>query len=112
MAVRKVGKNWCFLHRCVPIALIFLLMLCPSALAIDSVCRDASTLRIPWNYTFIHETAQHNLTVYKDMPCAYGCDNVTNRCAPNPVELNAYAIIAVVAIIIIGSKAAQVLTHG
>lgn len=65
-----------------------LLLAAPVFASISDTCLDNITLQRNINYTFETDVNVKNLTITKNEDCQYGCDNVTNTCAPDPVSMN------------------------
>lgn len=64
-------------------------------------CLNNDTLAYEVNYTFATDTQAKNLTITKMKDCAYGCDNVTNTCAPSPTDLSMYYGLGIVGVMMI-----------
>lgn len=97
MGVKNVAKGWFYLHRRnIIIALCFLSLLAVPARA-GTICLDNYTMSIPFNYTVGYAGNLHNITISKDMPCAYGC--AENTCNPDPFWAIAGAIAGLVAFV-------------
>jgi len=73
----------------------------PAFAEMSQQCIGNITLQRDLNYTFNTGSSLKNLTITKQEDCLYGCDNVTNRCAPNPAELTWQFGIAVLGLLFV-----------
>lgn len=62
----------------------------PTVTALDwrVVCNDSENLHRYMEFTSCNATACETYNISQYTNCTFGCDNVTNQCAPDPVNLN------------------------
>lgn len=71
----------------ISVVMFFFLLMPISVVAISQRCVDNTTIERAYNYTFIMDGNPMDMNVTRQENCPYGCDNVTDTCAPNPAEL-------------------------
>ncbi len=104
----KITKYHIFVYGLYAFEIIMLLAMLahPARAQMSDQCLDNTTLQRNMNFSFETDTAVKNLTITKNEDCRWGCDNVTNTCAPDPVTMNMLfggglmALIGIIALIV------------